>query len=62
MIVDNKYCTSHAERIVRACRDKGNDQLVREISGELMRFFTLGKFHVLAPLEAALDAAKKREP
>ena len=60
MIVDNKYALVHAERIVRNA--KGDTAvLIREISGELMRFNALGKFAIMATIEAAIDVAKKSE-
>lgn len=61
MIYDNEYCLIHARRLVTY---SGSDpeQLIREISGELMRFYGLGQSSVLDSVSRAVKKAKNLQP
>jgi hypothetical protein len=59
VIFDNEYALSTARRLMSQYQ---GDELARQISGELMRFYTLGKYAAIAPVQKALDQAEKKRP
>jgi len=62
MIYDNKYSLVHAERIVKDPRSKDPAWLIKEISGELNRFYCLGRYSLIEPLEKLIKKAKADKP
>lgn len=59
MIYDNAYACMEARRLVSQYQ---GDELVREISGQLIRFYSLGKYAVITPITKELREAEKRYP
>lgn len=59
MIFDNECALGHARRLVSQYQ---GDELVRQISGELVRFYALGKHAAIAPIQKALEQAGKKLP
>jgi len=61
MIFDNPDCLRTAERLVE--QFAGNRvELKKEISGELNRYFTLGKYAAISRVSKAVEAAEKARP
>ncbi len=60
MIYDNKYALTHATRLVDQYTDR--EELIREVSGELMRFYRLGQESVIGPVSSALTKANNTKP
>lgn len=61
MIYDNKKCCDEAASLIRKY---GHDlaALEKAISGELNRYYMIGKFSVIHPMERLIEVAKKTQP
>jgi len=61
MIYDNEYATEHAERIVKQY-GHDRDELIKQISGELVRFHRLGQMSIINPVANALKKGGQSLP
>lgn len=52
-----EYARRHAERIVNSGKTK--EETIKEVEAELLRFYTLGKFDVLNPVNRLLKNIKE---
>lgn len=62
MIYDNAACVREAERIVEHFSGKSRVALVKEIAGELNRYYSLGKYAAIVEMKKALEKVEKKVP
>lgn len=62
MIYDNEYCLKSARWLVEQSSDGSDEALIRNISGELHRFWRLGQMSVLGRVNEAMHKADKATP